>query len=602
MKPRSLWPPARSVERMPGSLVRLSRELWLSGIPEEIAVDAYDLNPDADILGTVVIDEQLKPQQYCLEIDDEQIYLRGGDNDGLRYGLATLWCVRQHGKPIAPMLIVDQPFFQKRGVLWDISRDRIPLMSELQRVIRSLARLKYNHVQLSIEHALAYPGHNMVWRNADALSLGEFAGLADYAAGYGIELGGNQNCYGHCERWLQWPEYAHLAELPDAMDMIVQGNEDPFSLHLQDRQARKLVVEWLQVQRQCLPLSTHMNIGGDETIDLGIPGSRSHKEVQRRGYGAVYGDHLAWLTREAADRGWTPQFWADIALEYPEALERIPDDAIALAWGYEANSPFDAWAEQLAGRPWWVCPGTAAWRSFTGRKDARRGSVAAALEAAHAGDATGFMMTEWGDAGHRQQWPVAWLGFVEAASAAWSGFVAHDMDYQDMCWHDLGCDGHASLASGQCGSLVRWLDRLSAVDNDYRPGVVHPQRGGQLINSSMYFIDLHLPSDERQWQPDVEDWQAMAEQVEYLREQRPAVSDDLLARECDHAADQASWALERAIIRRGWHQSVDRQAWAKRGEALVAQHQELWLARCRGGGLADSCRRYQTVIAPWLDT
>ena len=62
-----------------------------------------------------------------------------------------------------------------------------------------------------------------------------------------------------------------------------------------------------------------------------------------------------------------------------------------------------------------------------------------------------------------------------------------------------------------------------------------------------------------------------------------------------------AWALERAIIRRGWHQAVDRQAWARQGEKLIAEHQELWLARRCGGGLLDSCSRYQTVIAPWQD-
>ena len=60
-----------------------------------------------------------------------------------------------------------------------------------------------------------------------------------------------------------------------------------------------------------------MNIGGDETIDLGIPVVVSMKEVSRRGYGTVYGDHLAWLTTEAADRGWTPQFGPTSRLSIP---------------------------------------------------------------------------------------------------------------------------------------------------------------------------------------------------------------------------------------------------------------------------------------------
>ena len=83
------------------SLVRLARELWLLGIPEEIAVDCYDLSPEVEQVGTVIIDDRFAPQQYCLSIDADTIELRAADNDGIRYGLATLWCLRQHGLPIA---------------------------------------------------------------------------------------------------------------------------------------------------------------------------------------------------------------------------------------------------------------------------------------------------------------------------------------------------------------------------------------------------------------------------------------------------------------------------------------------------------------------
>ena len=76
---------------------------------------------------------------------------------------------------------------------------------------------------------------------ADALSLAEYSGLADYAADYGVELAANQNCFGHAERWLRWPEYADLAELPDAAEKINHGAQEPFSFNLGDGRARALV-------------------------------------------------------------------------------------------------------------------------------------------------------------------------------------------------------------------------------------------------------------------------------------------------------------------------------------------------------------------------
>ena len=559
----------------------------------------------------------------------ETIILIAGDLAGVRHGLATLWNLRQSGKPIVPQRIVDRPAFATRAVLLDISRDRIPHVTELQRIIRDLARLKMNHLQLSIEHALAYPGHGRVWRQADALSLAEYHSLGSYAAEYGIELAANQNCFGHAERWLRWSDYADLAELPDAAQQILRGDQQPFSWNLSDPRARHLIEEFLQVQRRCLPMSQHCNIGGDETVDLGR--GRSQQLVERRGYAAVYGAALRWLLEQASDRGWTPQFWADIALEHPETFKQLPDQAIALAWGYEADSDYQRWAQQLTGRRWWVCPGTAAWRSFGGRKDARRGSVAAAIEsglsAVHADRAEGFMITEWGDAGHRQQWPVAWLGMVEGAGAAWAGRAVTDQDAAAMCWHGLGASrlplvhaqhpsllshpSHASSADDTEGSvgqsrsldqqaeLVRWLDALSAIDVPFRPGQVHPDRGGQLINSSMPFIDAHLPATRLDWCPDLGPWQDMLTQVIQLRQSRPPVSDAQLAAECDHAAAQLQWALERAVARRSWHDHSTRQQWIAHGEALIRDHQQLWLNRSRPGGLEDSCRWYRAILQEW---
>ena len=280
----------------------------------------YDIDPSGPLLGQVEINSELGPQRYQLELktqnsDKPRVHIQAADHSGLRHALASLWSLRQSGAPLSPMRIDDQPAFAFRGVLLDISRDRIPKQEELQRIIRSLARLKINHLQLSIEHALAYPGHEAAWGKADALSPAEYTALGEYAARYGIELAANQNCFGHAERWLRHPAYAELAELPDAAQRINGGDQDPFSLNLGDGRAKALVSEFLTLQRGCLPQSSFCNIGGDETIDLGK--GRSQAEVAQRGYAQVYGDRLAWLLGQAADLDWTPMYWADIALEHP---------------------------------------------------------------------------------------------------------------------------------------------------------------------------------------------------------------------------------------------------------------------------------------------
>ena len=134
----AVWPSVQSQERLPGSLVRLPQRLMLAGIPREIAVDIFDIDEQAPMLGHVHIDASLGPQRYRLTLtadgpDQAQIEIQAGDLAAVRYALATLWSIRQSGRPIGSCQIDDQPRFVHRGVLIDISRDRIPNLNELQR-------------------------------------------------------------------------------------------------------------------------------------------------------------------------------------------------------------------------------------------------------------------------------------------------------------------------------------------------------------------------------------------------------------------------------------------------------------------------------------
>ena len=74
--------------------------------------------------------------------------------------------------------------------------------------------------------------------------------------------------------------------------------------------------------------SRQVNIGGDETYDLGQ--GKSKALVEEKGVGRVYLDFLMSLYREIKARGRTMQFWGDIIVKYPELVAELPRDAIAL--------------------------------------------------------------------------------------------------------------------------------------------------------------------------------------------------------------------------------------------------------------------------------
>lgn len=537
------------------------------------------------------------PEAYHLAITADGIRWAWRSEAGRRHAEATWTQLRaQYDGARLPCLVIDDaPVFAKRGVMLDISRDRVPTMAQLMELVSSLASWKINHLQLYTEHTFAYAGHEEVWRDTSPMTPEEVRRLDAHCRAHGIELAANQNCFGHLSSWLKHPRYAPLGEIAPEGSWDFNGlvtRQGGFSLCPGDPRSLALVEDLLG---QLLPnfASPLVNIGCDETFDVGQ--GRSRDEVAKRGRAAVYLDFVAQVCGIARRHGRRPQFWADIALEHPEALGALPDDLIGLAWGYEPDAPFAKWCDQLrsAGREVWVCPGTSCWRSITGRTTERRGNLLAAARDGSGHGATGYLVTAWGDLGHRQQWPVTLHALAEAAHRAWSGEASYDAQASS-----LHAFGDRSLAIGQ------WLDDLGDADLPLRLVGGRPGPDGSprpMRNASALFVDSTRPLAD-DWLPEVEDWEAIADHLDGFidadrRGQVPAgCPSPLIRRELHHVLATAMAMATRALIRRSDASPAERKDCADFLRDLTAQHRELWLARSRPGGLDDSCRHYQRLI------
>ncbi len=100
------------------------------------------------------------------------------------------------------------------GYMLDISRDKVPTMASLRRMVDVLSALGYNQFQLYTEHTFAYKAHATVWADASPMTAEEIRELDAYCRDRGIELVPNQNSFGHLEKWFKHPEYRPLAEAP----------------------------------------------------------------------------------------------------------------------------------------------------------------------------------------------------------------------------------------------------------------------------------------------------------------------------------------------------------------------------------------------------
>lgn len=524
---------------------------------------------------------------------------------GLRPALATLKQLLTLTPGALPQLeISDAPAFLTRGVMLDVSRDKVPTTDQLKSLIDLLAELKFNHLQLYTEHTFAYTGHEEVWAEASPITPEEAREFDTYAASHGIELSANQNCFGHLSSFLKRPRYQPIAEIePDGLWKFLHWDRrGPFSLCPIEPGAESFIADLLG---QLLPnfQSPLVNIGCDETFDVGW--GKSKRAAEKRGAGNadlgrahLFFDFVARIAQICDKHNKRPMMWADIALTHPEMLPRLPSNMIGLAWWYEPTDKFTQWvaAIRTAGMEAWVCPGTSSWRSFTGRAAERRGNLADAAEQGLAAGATGFLACDWGDLGHRQQWPISLAAIANAAEAAWNPPKARTFDARATSIH---------IFKDTTRQLGPWLDALGDADLPLR-------QAAKLSNNTALFYDLHPPHPRDQAaiargdhpvKAPIELWHDTRDRLAELERTLPPVSDPLIAEElrltlniarfaADHAIHHRETALGGPALRAGSPLLITQL------QHIITEHQRLWLKRNRPGGLAHSTSYYTDLLAP----
>jgi len=516
-----------------------------------------------------------------------KIEVKASQIAGLRYAVATFrQLLHFYGNSLPECTVQDAPAFPVRGVMLDISRDRVPTLEQIHEVVEQLAGWKINHLQLYTEHTFAYRGHEVVWQGFDPFTPEEIEDLDYHCQSVGITLAANQSTFGHMERWLRQRAYMHLAETTGRWRCLGRRMTGPFSLAPADPMSLELVEDLISQLKYCFR-SGLLNINCDETYDVGQ--GRSRALVKREGFGKVYSRFVRKIAEAAMSRGFQPLFWADMALSHPEALDDLPRDMIALAWGYEPDADFDYWGQMLSehGFKWWVCPGTSSWRSITGRTTERRENIRQAVRSGIKGGADGLLVTDWGDSGHRQQWPVSLIGLAESAAAMWNPELT--LSEEALSRHAFG---------DATGKVAGWLSWLGDADLPLR------QAGGKrddsglhtpIRNASALFKELDRRFGERGRIGLPEDWIQVEARLEELSSSLPRTRDELVIRELRQSAREALFAARLALLRRGhYHKRTAMRVRLKEDlEEMIREHRALWQRRSRYGGLEDSCRHYE---------
>jgi hypothetical protein len=544
-----------------------------------------------------------KSQAYKLSITPNLIQIEAATPQAIFYAVSTLiQLLQQQAGFLNCVQISDWPDYVVRGVMLDISRDKVPSMATLLNLVDTLASWKINQLQLYTEHTFAYQKHTKVWANASPITGQEILELDAYCKERFIELVPNQNSFGHMHRWLIHQPYAALAEVTDGFTTPWGSyHEGPFSLVPTDPDSLELI---RGLYDELLPYfsSTLFNVNCDETFDLGQ--GHSKELCEREGVGQVYLDFLLKIYAEVKARNHTMLFWGDIINQHPDLISQLPKDAVALEWGYEASHPFERNCARFeaAGLDFYVCPGTSTWCSLGGRTANALGNLENAAAAGLLHGATGYLNTDWGDLGHWQFLPISYLGFAAGAAFSWDLETNRSLDlpaalnlysFEDKAnvmgqvAADLGNIYSLPGLSRSNSSVLFWilkydLEKMQA-ELKRRSEIVPPESG---VAVASYKASLD-PATLQQAYAEIAEIVNRLEKTNLQRLDGELVKAEykLTARLMQHACRRGSLGLA-ALEPAEKFQLVQELEADITG--IIESFQQLWLARNRPGGLTDS--------------
>ncbi len=561
-----------------------------AGVVCRVAVDS----PGAERVDRVDVPTD---ESYRLIAGRDGIAIRAATPTGAFRAASTLkqWLLSRGRATVAGLEapaveIEDRPDFPIRGAMLDVSRNRAPRMECLKRLVDRLAEWKINHLQLYFEHTFAYADHAEVWRDASPFTGEEIRELDAWCRERFIELTPNQNSFGHFHRWLIHDRYRPLAEVPEGFRHPFSIDPEPFSLCATDPRVLDLLAG---LYDELLPRfgSRRFHVGLDETFDLGR--GRSAEACEKRSKPAVYLDFLRRVQRLVAERGRQMLFWGDIILKYPELVDQVPEDAVALCWGYEARHPFGEECARLAasGREFWVCPGTSSWQSFGGRLQNAVDNLGRAAAAGSEAGAQGFLITDWGDHGHLQPPAIAELPLSIGAGFAWSVDAAREAASGPTRNEPAWLDHAVRLVYDGDETLARTVIDLGAIDLDC---------GGPVINGTALFYLLRFIDDDlshrRFRRLTIAKLQRTVVRLAAIRDRLNRVESDPRHAALDWTGRMMAWCCQLGVARLAGGRGLRadqlplkvRAALGADLRDIAGDLADVWLAESREGGLRDS--------------
>lgn len=354
---------------------------------------------------------------FKIQVCDDEIIIYSKTEAGAYYGCLQLKELFEQTN--FEFEVEDKPDLKIRGVMIDISRSKVPKLDTLKQMVKMFSKLRYNHLQLYVEgFSFEYKSFPNVLNEKNYITLDEYLELEKYANEHYIDFVPNQNGFGHMADWLEKEEYKYLAECPEGF-YIWGSHRAPTTLDPTNNDSIELVKK---MYKDMLPYvkSNYFNMNFDEPYELGH--GKSKKIAEETSIEDVYIEYFNKLANEVKTYGKIPMLWGDVIIHKPEKINKLPQDAVFIDWGYDKDYPFEKHAEILSKQNirFMLAPGTSTWSTITSRILDMEQTILNSTSNAKKYSADGVLITDWGDIGHLQYLPVSYLGFILGGLNSWT--------------------------------------------------------------------------------------------------------------------------------------------------------------------------------------
>ncbi len=288
------------------------------------------------------------------------------------------------------------------GIMVDCSRNAVKTVAHVKEILRHLALMGYNQLQLYTEDTYEVEGEPYFGYMRGRYSVAELKEIDDYALTLGIEVVPCIQTLAHLNQIFRWNAYAPIN---DCDDILLIGDERTY----------KLIDNMFKTLKKCFR-SNKLHIGMDEAHMLGRGKYADVNGVSEK-RSEIMLKHLNRVVDMAKGYGYQPMMWSDMffRLQFggkyvvtgkeqisPEVIALVPDGLRLVYWDYyNDEATYDAMLEKhkAFGKEVMFAGGAWSWIGFAPHNAWSITATNDAMRSCRKANVKNIMLTMWGDDG-----------------------------------------------------------------------------------------------------------------------------------------------------------------------------------------------------------